>query len=142
MQRSEVRTVARFGVHIHSGASARLTHSDFASSRGSAIVLEGPDASVQLGDCTVNDSAGHGIEVIHSSPVIERCSVRGCENSGIAVSGPAAMPTVQDCEISGVKGHGIQVIDGAGGRYLGNSVKSVGQHGIAVGERNASGNRR
>lgn len=132
IDRCKFETIARFGLHVHSGGYARVSASDFTNTRGSAIVLEGEATDTQIVHSNVDNAGGHGVEVLNSSPGVTGCNISRCEQSGIAVSGEGSEPSVENNNVRDMSGHGIQVIGGAGGVFRNNSIRNVAQYGILI----------
>ncbi|MGE3077288.1 MAG: right-handed parallel beta-helix repeat-containing protein [Dehalococcoidia bacterium] len=133
-ERSRIESIGRFGVHIHSGAHATVSATQIIDTRASGVVIEGETVEARLVNCTIEGTAGHGIEVLNSSPLIEGCSLIRSQMSGLAISGEVSAPRILRNDLRDISGNGIQVVGGAGGDYRNNLIRAVTGFGMVVGQ--------
>ncbi|MFD7453365.1 right-handed parallel beta-helix repeat-containing protein [Kitasatospora sp. NPDC059827] len=95
-------------------------------------------ARVELVDCTVTATTGHGIVLANGTdPLLRRCRAVRTRGHGIHVTG-RSRGTFEDCEVSGAETVGVHVDDSAGPVLTGLAVRDCGDTGVDLGGESAA----
>ncbi|MGW3043763.1 right-handed parallel beta-helix repeat-containing protein [Kitasatospora sp. NPDC001159] len=95
-------------------------------------------ARVQLEDCTVTATTGHGIVLGNGTdPLLRRCRAVRTRGHGIHVTG-RSRGTFEDCEVTGAESVGVHVDDSAGPVLTGLAVRDCGDTGVDLGGESAA----
>ncbi len=118
-----------------SRGALRLDRCEIVSSRGAALLVEGPESEPVVSSCAVRSAGAEGVlvrggarpridgtDVAGSAragicvqdggvPVVTRCSVHDTQAQGLLVHGESA-GTFEDCDVAGCKLAGVDVLSG------------------------------
>ncbi|MFJ8475127.1 right-handed parallel beta-helix repeat-containing protein [Kitasatospora sp. NPDC094011] len=95
-------------------------------------------ARVELEDCTVTATTGHGFVLGNGTdPLLRRCRAVRTRGHGIHVTG-RSRGTFEDCEVSGAETVGVHVDDFAGPVLTGLAVRDCGDTGVDLGGESAA----
>ncbi|MEV7598040.1 right-handed parallel beta-helix repeat-containing protein [Kitasatospora sp. NPDC089797] len=95
-------------------------------------------ARVELEDCTVTATGGHGFVLGNGTdPLLRRCRAVRTRGHGIHVTG-RSRGTFEDCEVSGAETVGVHVDDFAGPVLTGLVVRDCGDTGVDLGGESAA----
>ncbi|MFI7122006.1 right-handed parallel beta-helix repeat-containing protein [Amycolatopsis sp. NPDC049868] len=100
IHRCRVQRCAGNGLHVDSGASGRITDSEFVANTADGIQVRSTDA-VHIAGCTVRDNGGAGLRQLKASGAVEVKGLTSLDNSIPDAYGESASTTVDSAAESG-----------------------------------------